>query len=153
MAILEGLRLRRHRQSLDWQKEGFCSTRCLNHCAKSPWRCVCAWRAVGIYKHFINMDGLFVSYKGAVTTKKPLFGVPRFVAKQNGYNSVPLWWNPLTKSFAYFTPSISFDKRFEQADRHHFIRRFDTIKGISEQKIDTVLTESDISESDDEAMF
>ncbi|KAF8822531.1 hypothetical protein IE077_003540, partial [Cardiosporidium cionae] len=150
MALLEGFRLHRHRQSLEWQRRGLCEGRCRSDCAKSSWRCLCAWRAVGIYKHYRAMDGLFISYKGFISTKKPLFTVPRFVAKQNGRNSVPLRWDPLMKTYTFLSPHLPLDERFEHADRHHFIRGFDTMKSFSGYTSDAVLTESDISESDTE---
>ncbi|KAK1934006.1 hypothetical protein X943_000430 [Babesia divergens] len=82
MAKLENKRVLRHSQSLKFQQQGHCGNRCSLHCSKSPYRCLCAWRATGVYAHFNNIDNILTSFKGPIHNTK-LFTVPRPVAKKN----------------------------------------------------------------------
>ncbi|GFE54397.1 hypothetical protein BaOVIS_018010 [Babesia ovis] len=83
LAKLESRRILRHSQSLRFQEEGPCGARCSLHCAKSPYRCLCAWRVQGSLQHAARVDNILVSFKGPIHNPK-LFTVPRPVAKKNG---------------------------------------------------------------------
>ncbi|EDO06019.1 hypothetical protein BBOV_II000590 [Babesia bovis T2Bo] len=82
LAKLESRRILRHSQSLRYQEEGPCGSRCSLPCSKSSYRCLCAWRATGYYAHSNSVDNILVSFKGPIVNNK-LFTVPRPVAKKN----------------------------------------------------------------------
>jgi len=91
MAMLESPenRLRSPGQIMDWQAEGFCSERCLHQCSKSQDRIFCAMRVPGTRFELLNkLDGVLMSYKGTVETRKPIFSVHRRIAARNRFHSV-----------------------------------------------------------------
>eukprot|EP00922_Rhytidocystis_sp_ex-Travisia-forbesii_P000129 GHVS01000204.1.p1 GENE.GHVS01000204.1~~GHVS01000204.1.p1 ORF type:complete len:257 (+),score=44.63 GHVS01000204.1:182-952(+) len=101
MSYLEGRLLRHTKQCLQWQAGGPCAARCQGECAKSPWRCLCAWRVRGLHQHIVDMDGVLGEFKGRVDTAKPLFTVQRPEAEKNKFQSEAMHWDKDNGRFVF----------------------------------------------------
>ncbi|CEM29610.1 unnamed protein product [Vitrella brassicaformis CCMP3155] len=103
MARLEGKRLNRHQYCLKWQKEGVCGPRCGSGCGTSQYRCLCAWRVAPVpkYHHITQMDGMLMEFKRHMPTKKPVFSMPKRVAKRPRYRSEAMSWDPSAGRYVY----------------------------------------------------
>jgi hypothetical protein len=89
MAVLEGRRrLRKRRDILNWQAQGFCGPSCGYTCAKEKRRILCGWKIPGTeFEHFNKISDHLVKYKGLMKLKKPLFQTMRPVAQRNAVSA------------------------------------------------------------------
>ncbi|XP_953176.1 uncharacterized protein TA08850 [Theileria annulata] len=83
LARIEGKRIYRHPHSLNYQASSHCGQRCANVCSPSHYKCLCSMRSDESHLHIANIDSMLMSYKGPVTTSKPLFSVMNQVARKN----------------------------------------------------------------------
>lgn len=87
IAKLENKRIYRHPQALKFQNSGYCGERCSSVCRHSAYKCLCSWRFSGSYSHIATVDSILMSYKGFISTDKPIFSLPRPFAKKHTYKS------------------------------------------------------------------
>ncbi|EAN31873.1 hypothetical protein TpMuguga_04g00521 [Theileria parva strain Muguga] len=99
LARIEGKRLYRHPHSLNYQDSSHCGPRCANVCSSSHYKCLCSMRSDESHLHISHIDSMLMSYKGPVTTNKPIFSVMNQVAKKNETQSHKLSIDDSSKSY------------------------------------------------------
>lgn len=94
---IENRIIKRMKQSQDFNRPE-CRT-CNHDCIASYNRCLCAWYCKDKFKHVYDCDEVLLQYKGETQTDKPLFTVPRWVAKRNSNQGIEYRFNEKTGRF------------------------------------------------------
>ncbi|GAB69166.1 hypothetical protein PCYB_145950 [Plasmodium cynomolgi strain B] len=94
---IENRIIKRMKESQDFNRPE-CKT-CSHDCIATYNRCLCAWYCKDEYKHVYQCDELLLQYKGETPTDKPLFTVPRWVAKRNSEQGVEYQFSEKTGRF------------------------------------------------------
>lgn len=94
---IENRLIRRMKESQDFNRPE-CKT-CSHDCIATYNRCLCAWYCKNKFRHVYQCDQALLQFKGETPTDKPLFTVPRWVAKRNPEQGVEYSFSEETGRF------------------------------------------------------
>ncbi|GAW83713.1 hypothetical protein, conserved [Plasmodium gonderi] len=94
-----------------------CNT-CNHDCISHYNRCLCAWFCKYQFSHMYKCDYLLMQYKGETKTEKPLFSVPKWVAKKNSKQSVEYVYNEKEQQFENMKTEDNIYKKFYEKLQH-----------------------------------